>query len=258
MIFPSDFITYQNASHKVIHVNMSDSTNLLLDQFVKQGNVEDGLVLRADFQNAGKGMMNNSWESEYKMNLLFSIYYENKSLNLSNQFFLSKVASLAVSRGINAFIGKDSCKVKWPNDAYILEKKVGGILIQNSIKNQKIQYYIIGIGVNVNQELFKTTNKATSLKQITGNYCDIDEVLSAVLLQWDVYSELLSPLKKSEIDAAYLELMYGFDEWLQYQSNGLSFEGKIIGVKENGKLIVEMRDGKKKKFDLKEISLIQE
>lgn len=143
----------------LIQLNQTDSTNIHLTQLAQDNNLPEGTVVNAAFQTHGKGQRNNSWEAEKGMNITFSVLYKPHFLPLSKHFLLSKAISLGVFDYLNCICAE--VKVKWPNDIYVGNKKIAGILIENSIKGNNIYQSVIGIGININQSNFSTLN-ATS------------------------------------------------------------------------------------------------
>jgi BirA family biotin operon repressor/biotin-[acetyl-CoA-carboxylase] ligase len=141
--------------NNLIELDITDSTNEYSKKLIKKGPVEEGTVILADFQTKGKGQKDGYWESEKGKNLTFSIILYPNFLDIQKQFYLS----MSISIGIVEFLSHLSVKskIKWPNDICINNKKVAGILIENSIKRNIISSSIIGIGINVNQTEFKSS-----------------------------------------------------------------------------------------------------
>ena len=144
--------------------------------------------------------------------------------------------------------------MKWPNDIYVGDNKICGILIENSLKGTSIEHTTVGVGLNVNQELF-SSDKATSMKEISLIKYDLAEVLDQVLQSIEKnYLKLRSGDLKG-IQQEYLENLYWINETHLFDSNGI-FSGVIVGVDEKGSLIVTS-NGESSTYDIKEIRFIE-
>src|SRR6056297_93997 len=143
-----------------------DSSNNYAKQLIAEGKADHGTVVLAHFQKAGKGHAENHWESEQGKNMLASFILFPKFLMADKQFCLSKIISLALVDLLKD--EKVTASIKWPNDVYIENKKLAGILIENSVSGSYIHSSVIGVGLNLNQEKFSgRLPNAVSLKQIT-------------------------------------------------------------------------------------------
>ena len=126
------------------------STNDQAFMLLKTINPVEGTVIYADFQKAGRGQKDNKWESEKGKNLLLSIILYPTSIRPEDQFYLSMAVSLGICDFIDSFF--PGSKIKWPNDIYINDDKIAGILIENSVMGETIESTIAGIGININQK----------------------------------------------------------------------------------------------------------
>ena len=139
-------------------------------------------VIIADEQTSGRGQRGNSWEAEAGKNLLFSIVCHPDFLKASEQFVLSQAIALAVALTVNEVVVTDECRVKWPNDIYIGNKKVSGTLIECDLRGSNIETCIIGTGININQEVFHSdAPNPVSMAQIAGKEFDREALLSQIL-----------------------------------------------------------------------------
>ncbi|MBP1664245.1 MAG: biotin/acetyl-CoA-carboxylase ligase, partial [Bacteroidetes bacterium] len=170
------------------YIESTSSTNLLLQQMMRQEDLPEGYIVYTGFQTAGKGQTGNSWESEPNKNLLFSVLLRPRSIKADKQFILSQITGLAVKKVLDKFTGDIS--IKWPNDIYWKEKKIGGILIENSLIRDCINTCVIGIGLNVNQEKFLSdAPNPVSLKQITGIDTNREELMMLIRAEiMDLYT----------------------------------------------------------------------
>jgi len=212
----------------------------------------EGTVFVADSQVDGRGQASNTWESEPNKNLTFSILLYPDFLEISRQFELSKVISLGVADLLKE--RTDQVSIKWPNDIYIGKGKVAGILIENSIKINKISSSIVGIGLNINQKIFTgNAPNPVSLSQFTGEDYDLEELLSDFCAKIDTRYHQLRKGEFGLIDGDYINLLYQLGSWSPYSDEKGDYEGRILGVDQIGRLMIETRAGKINKYQFKEV-----
>lgn len=244
----------KKASKKFIVLNEVDSTNNYAKQLLLS-KADEATVVLARFQNAGKGQQGKYWESESGKNMLASIILYPYFLPAAKQFLISKVVSLGLVDFLKTKV--KNVAVKWPNDIYVGNKKIAGILIENTISGSNLQSAIVGIGVNLNQENFVSdAPNPVSLKQITGLEYNAeivaDEVLQSIL-QW--YEKLKIDDFKA-IDSAYISTLFRMNEWAKYKKAEKAFEARIVEIGEFGQLQLEMRDGSVHEYLFKEVEFV--
>ena len=152
---------------QLIKLNATDSTNNYLKKLMLETVLDDFSVVVTNHQTKGRGQMGSEWSSEKDKNLTFSVLKSKTSLLLHQQFMLSILVSLSIVKTLEGY-NIPKLAIKWPNDILSDHHKIAGILIENSIKNQQIEFSVIGIGLNVNQEIFEGLPKVCSLKHILG------------------------------------------------------------------------------------------
>lgn len=239
----------------IIFLNEVESTNNYANQLVLSKAAEHGTVVLAQYQKKGKGQQGNSWESEPGKNLLASIILFPGFLSAAKQFYLSKIASLAIVDFLKTVT--IDIAIKWPNDIYFQHKKIAGILIENSIKGQNLSASIIGIGLNLNQEIFLSdAPNPVSLKQISRNDFDIEMVANAITENLKRWYYKLQIGEFDEIDKSYLKLLFRANEWAEFAEKGISFEAKITGIGKFGQLILKKKDGTFSEFIFKEVEFV--
>jgi BirA family transcriptional regulator, biotin operon repressor / biotin---[acetyl-CoA-carboxylase] ligase len=217
----------------------------------------EGSVVWALSQTQGRGLGSNSWESEPHKNLTFSIILKPVFSKAVGQFYISKVISLAVSDFIAMYT--DRVAVKWPNDIYVGNKKIAGILIENSIERDFIKQSIVGIGINMNQKVFTSeAPNPVSLAQLTGEEYDLEESLEVLSVLIEYRYGLLKDGDFATIDENYIDLLYRYQQLSSYQSNGKTFKGTITGVKPTGELQITDETGRLQYFLYKEVEFVQE
>lgn len=245
-MFPSIIHTYS-----ILRLQSVDSTNNYAASHENQSLMQHKTVILATFQTKGKGQFHNKWSSEEGKNLLLSIYIKAKTLSVDRQFDLSRITALSIQETISYFLKKD-VRIKWPNDLYINDKKIAGILIENTLNKNEIDRSIIGIGINVNQEIFKDLN-ASSFKLESNIKWDSERILEYLLYRFNHHFESLNN-NKQEIHQAFDLHLYKRGEWLTMKCEKLGvFIGKIIGTQNNGMLKVEGKDKSLYSFNHKEI-----
>lgn len=238
-----------------------DSTNT---EIVRRYDSLDNLsVIAAVNQTAGRGQRGNVWTVEPGANLTFSILLRFGEsclapLKASSQFTISEAVTLALAEylegeGINA-------KIKWPNDIYVRDRKLVGILIENSLKGDEVGRSIVGIGINCNQREFPPQlMNPTSMSLLTGKRYDTKAALEDFLAVLGKYLGIMETSEgRSQMHQLYLTKMYRLGELHEYTDclTGEVFNGTIKGISESALLQVEMPDGSIKEFAFKEISYI--
>ncbi len=148
----------------IYHYPVLDSTNACAGRLLSQIRPKPGTIIIAGFQTSGRGQINKGWHSAPGLNLCLScIIYPD--IRPQDQFQISAAVSLAVRDTVLALITHRNVTIKWPNDIYVNDKKIAGILIQNSIQGNKITNCVAGIGLNVNETEFPVElPNPTSLK----------------------------------------------------------------------------------------------
>ena len=232
------------------------STNDFAAQIIQLGeNVFEGTVIVTDNQTAGRGQRGNRWEASVGENLTFSIIFKPNFLKASDQFQLNVAVSLGVFDFLSEFID-ESLTVKWSNDIYYENLKMGGILIENSLQGYQIGYSVIGIGLNINQIQFGNL-RATSLRNITQNpqRYDLAELLKKLLENVEKNYLQIKNKEYESLKVRYLANLFRFEEYHYFKKNGQQFLGKIIGIDETGKLGIET-EGIVLYFDFKEVEFV--
>lgn len=236
-----------------IELTTVDSTNNYAMAQLQMGMASHGTAYFAHHQTAGKGQRGKSWTTNAGENLILSVILQPAGLKQAHSFLLSATIAVACYDFFKRHAG-DGTKIKWPNDIYWRDRKTGGILIENSFRNQSWMASIVGIGLNINQTDFPAlTTRAGSLKQITGNTYDpvqLSKGLCTILS--DYYSLFLeAPVKMIDL---YNENLYKRDELVRFRNKNIIFESKVKEVTAQGKLVTV--DTITREFDFGEIEWI--
>ncbi len=236
-----------------IHIGETNSTNHWLREHHPTGNV----VVWADYQTAGRGCGTNSWESQPGKNLLFSVLIHPTWIAASQQFQLSMAISIALCRLLQPLLQEPAMPpvaVKWPNDIYVGNKKICGILIENTLNGNRIRDCIIGIGLNINQLNFESdAPNPISLGQLLHRHLHRETILHDAMAQFD---QLLTHWDAEAIRAAYRDLLYRKEGYHAYRdANGL-FEARLITVEDDGTLVLRDHAQQKRRYAFKEVQFV--
>ena len=212
-----------------------ESTNTYAMDLLRNVNAIEGTVVYTDNQTKGKGQRGALWSSKIAQNITMSIILKPLFLSIGNTFYLSKISALAVY-DVLAEILADSqydIKIKWPNDILVNQQKISGILIENNFTSTNIQYSVIGIGLNINQDDFDDFERtATSLKLFSNTIHSREEILEKLCIKLEKWYLKLKEQKTNVIDEAYLNHLFGVGELLDFMNlNGIKFSGKILDRK---------------------------
>ena len=230
---------------KVVHIDETDSTNHWL-----KAHGEGTMVVVADFQTAGKGCGSNSWESERGQNLTFSMLIHPEALEARAQFRITEVVSVALCNTLERYIYKE-VDIKWPNDIYVGDQKICGILIENRLQGSVIKDSIIGIGLNVNQQAFLSdAPNPVSMWQLTGQETNRETLLEAFLQAFNEAWE------SETISMAYRQRLYRREGYHAFCDKDGRFEAKLRNVLNDGMLVLEDREGQRRNYAFKEIKYI--
>ncbi len=226
---------------KILWIDEVDSTNRFLVEKAKCCDaLPNGFVVAAEYQTAGKGQGTNRWEAEAHKNLLFSLLLKPDGVQASEQFIISQIVALSLRATVEEFL---SCKVsmKWPNDIYVGDKKIAGILIENRLQGAQITQSVVGIGLNVNQRVFVSdAPNPVSMFQIANAEFDCQQILSTFLQRVEEYFIDLTAEKRQAIADLYLKNLYRADGfyWFEDERNG-RFSAHIADVLPDGHLLLE-------------------
>ena len=238
-------------NRQIIRVEQTASTNSYLQQLSNAENLAEGAVVVTNNQTRGRGQGNNSWESEPGKNLTFSMILYPVSVQASGQFILSKAISLAVCDFLSQFVSDVS--VKWPNDVYVGDQKITGVLIENFIEGAYLTKSIAGVGVNINQERFvSNAPNPVSLRQLTGKTYPLDDCLEN-LCACIAHRYRMMTKNADQLHSDYVRHLYRVGKPSRFSSNGIFFDATITGVNHYGMIEMTTANGKHKTFGFKEV-----
>ena len=210
----------------------------------------EGTVVITTNQKRGRGQQGNAWISEPGKNLTFSLVLKPTFLAIRDLFLLNMVVSLAIRDFLQDHV-QLKVYVKWPNDIIADDHKLCGILIENQIQGDSFSNSVVGIGLNVNQSAFYSKH-ASSMSMLTGRSFDLQKMFERVVEKLEAWYLLLRKGLITQIKDSYSSSLYGDKELRNFRTAGGLFEGKIVGVDDAGKLIINTKDGLRH-FNFKEV-----
>ena len=256
-----------------MYIDETHSTSSLLRE-TYDDSLPHLFTIRTDFQTAGRGQTGNSWESEKGKNLLFSTLLRYPDVHAADQWRLSMLVAVAVREAIALSLSPLASRlspitIKWPNDIYYQDKKLVGILIENTLSGGQIAYTIAGVGVNVNQtKWLSNAPNPVSMKQITGEEYDVEELLNAFLValqRWETAST-------EQLKEEYLRHLYRSTGWHPYMEREVSlaptnihlstqddqgvFLAQWVDITPQGEWVLRLQTGEEKRYHFKQIRFV--
>lgn len=229
------------------------STNTWLIQRLQTEILPEGTIVITRNQTDGRGQRGNTWISKPGDSLTMSLLLNPKNLSPTQQFSLSQAISLAI-HDLLVYCQIPEPKIKWPNDLMSHEYKIGGVLIENSIRKEAIQYSVVGIGLNINQTIFpENLDLATSFKLSSGLEFNTSKVIEDLCSYLEKRYLQLHSGKLKEIEAEYISKMYRSANWHIFEDNKGIFKGRISGVSDSGQIRIEDESGDFRVFSTKEV-----
>ena len=227
---------------KTVHfARETDSTNLWIKRLAKEGAPEGTLAL-AEFQSAGRGRLGRSWEVPEGTSVMMSILLRPK---FEPQYAptLTLVMGMAVAKAVKN-LGFD-VSIKWPNDVVVSHKKICGILTEMGVRDGKIDYAVIGVGINVNIREFpeEMADKATSLYLESGRKFDRSQIPGLVMEAFEEYYEkFAATCDLSGLKEEYESILANYNQPVRVLAKE-PYEGVARGITDGGELLVEKTDG---------------
>jgi len=239
----------------IIKLSAINSTNDYLKELTTVQYVENFTIVTAENQTAGRGQMGAKWNVEPGKNLTFSVLIKDLLLQINEIFSLNAAVAVSVADALETFYNGD-ISIKWPNDILAGNKKIGGILIENSIKNSGEISSVVGIGLNINQQLFDGLSKATSLALLSGREYDKDAIMISVAENLKRNVAALLHKDSDAIWQKYHKKLYKKDVPMPFEKQENRFMGIIKGVSKSGTLIVQLDDETVAEYGIKEVQLL--
>ena len=252
MNYPKQITTYIERLKEI------PSTNDYLKKLCQEGYAREFHTVLAESQTAGKGQRGNSWESETGKNLTFSMVLYPTNLEIKDHFFLSILTAFSVFDALRFYT--DGFSIKWPNDIYWNDKKIGGILIENEMEGKYITQSVIGIGLNINQEVFLSdAPNPVSLKQIVGTTIEREEVLNRIFkgLLGGYFMLESEPQKAiSTLQTLYRQHLYRKNGQHLYRDAEGEFMAEIHNVETDGHIVLKDEQNTLRRYAFKEVTFV--
>lgn len=242
-----------------IHLKRVGSTNKYAADMIAKSKPMEGTVISAAYQYDGKGQIGRYWESDDGMNITCSTILRPIFLEASDQFQLNIAISLAVWDLVDHYISSDDVWIKWPNDIYVGNKKIAGILVQNTLIGKRIDSSVIGTGININQVKFSDhIPNPTSFAGEMGSRFVLDDVYAWL---FRFLTKRYLQLRAGKVDSQrkeYLSVLYRLGKEGRYMSDDREWVGTINGVDDYGRLIICRADGEAHAYAFREVSMVIE
>lgn len=240
---------------KHIKLDAIDSTNEFLKGLSNNQFVENFTVVTAESQTHGKGQMGSIWLSETSKNLIMSILVSDFVIDINEIFDINIAVSVSILNALENFAIPE-LSIKWPNDIMSYNKKIGGILIENSIKSNGTIISIVGLGLNVNQTDFKMLPKASSLSVVCNTTFDKEEILLNFVEKLKINIQSWNKSKEA-LRLDYTNSLFKKGIPMPFSTNNQqNFMGIIQGVSRSGLLQILLNDDTIPEFDIKEIQML--
>ena len=240
---------------KLIKLDAIDSTNEFLKGLSSNQVVENFTVVTAEIQTKGKGQMGAVWVSESGKNLIMSVLVNSFLLNNNQIFDINIVTSVSIIQALKTFKIPE-LSIKWPNDIMSYNKKIGGVLIENSIKSDGDIISIVGLGLNVNQTDFEHLPRASSLAAICKTTFNKEDLLLKIVEKFEENIQSWNQNKDLLWDA-YNNILFKKGVPMPFADpDQQNFMGIIQGVTAFGKLQILLEDDSVSEFDIKEVQML--
>lgn len=239
----------------IIKLNAINSTNEYLKELLSRQFVDNFTVVCADNQTNGKGQMGAEWNSEVGKNLTFSVLVKDLLIEINDIFNLNVAVAVSITQALQSF-NISEIAIKWPNDILAGNKKIGGVLIENSIKTNGEIFSIIGIGVNVNQKRFEDLPKASSLAVVANKEFDKDKILITIIEKLKYNIAKLRNNHTENLWKEYLKKLYKIGIPMPFEADEQKFMGIIKGVTKTGQLHILLEDDTMAEYEIKQIKLL--
>lgn len=252
----------------MIYLEEIKSTNSwVLEQLQRGETFPDATVVWTSRQTAGRGQVGNSWEAEPDKNLSMSMLLHPEFMPPRMQFAISQLTALAVLRSVQHYLPEAEVSIKWPNDIYVGDEKIAGILIENRLQGSLFSHCVLGIGLNINQEHWVgNALNPTSLKLKLGREVPVAEVLDRLSATLQSYYQALrnafldgtSTALMQRLHASFVTSLYRREGCHPYvdAGTGEAFSAAIVGVEPTGQLILRLSSSEVRRYWFKEVRFV--
>ena len=238
-----------------LHIAETDSTNAHLKRLLNERILPHGFCLSCDYQTAGRGEGSNQWESAAGQNVLMSVLLRPTPFSIDNAFLLSELTATALCDALQTWA--PNLQLKWPNDLYVGDRKLGGVLIETMVKGRALTQAIVGIGVNVNQMQFVSdAPNPVSLRQLIGYDTDCARVCQSITNTIVAAFNTYTPADSTALQQRYRSRLYRRSGMHTFAAAGGRFKATIADVYLDGTLILCTESGEQRAYRFKEVQFI--
>ncbi|CAN5256649.1 biotin--[acetyl-CoA-carboxylase] ligase [soil metagenome] len=243
--------------NQIIRLEEVDSTNNFSAALIRDTTIPEGTVVITEKQTSGRGQRGNTWYSEPGKNITCSIILKPVFLNIQNQFDLTRVIALGISDFLKGIFPESEIYIKWPNDIIVNDRKIAGILIENSISSGKISSSVVGIGINVNQENFEEgASSAISIYQLSGKKFELTSLLKPLFRNIEARYLQLRASNLEKLRSDYDNLLFRKGVLSRYTDFDSVFDAVLEEVTVEGLLCLRRQNGQMSQYNFKEIGLL--
>lgn len=233
------------------NVTLRENASLTLQEWNKDYHFYGIYTLE---QTQGKGLGSNRWLSQRGQNILISFLFQ-PPITIQNQFYFNQYFALAIRDFLSKFI--ENPMIKWPNDIYVGNKKIAGILIEHSIQGDTLKYSIAGVGININQTLFEPEiPNPTSLSILTGITFDIPELIDQLADSLNEHYHLIMNQNFKNLEEEYLTHLFQYQITARYLIQEQEIIGTIVGLSPIGQLLIQSATGELYTCNYKEVKFL--
>jgi BirA family biotin operon repressor/biotin-[acetyl-CoA-carboxylase] ligase len=238
----------------LIELTETDSTNNYAMHLLSEGMADHGIAVRTDLQRKGKGQHGNHWVSEEGKNLLFSYVLHTAAFPISRQFMLNIAACVSVADFLIHDLQMSNISIKWPNDIYADNRKMAGILIENVLRGSSWHHAVVGIGLNVNQDVFPDDVLASSVFLETRQHYLVKQILQDLLVHVNRNYQLFIE-DDDELLKRYNKLLYRREKEIEFSLGERILTGRITAVGRDGRISI-ISGGETQMYRHKEIGFV--
>ena len=232
-----------------------ESTNVYAQKLAREG-APEGTIVISDYQTEGKGRLDRVWESSKEANVLMSIVLRPR-LNIEKVVRITLASSEIVVGALEQFLKKSKIKnieftVKWPNDILVNGKKIAGILTESSLRDKNVVFVVVGIGLNVNQDISKLSadimDVSTSLAAEAGKKFNREKIISEIITAYEKKYYLLERTNYDQVIQEWKDRCPHIGHEMEIETYLTLEKGKFVDVNERGVLLYQIEDGKVKEL----------
>lgn len=240
----------------IIKLDAIDSTNDFLKEISKKQVVDNFTIVVAKTQTKGKGQMGSTWDSESGKNLIMSVLVKDVLNDVSEIFHLNIAVALSIIQLLEEY-NLPKLSIKWPNDIMSDNRKLCGILIENSFKSDNKIESIVGIGLNVNQKNFDKLPKASSMAVVMNNEFALDTLIEKAIFHLKKNCSLIIANQEVQLWNDFHKYLFKINTPMPFEdANQNRFMGIIQGVTDDGKLKLLLEDDSTITYSIKEIQML--